>query len=109
MMTKNHKGSVRVDTPPPNVDLEQVSRSQLSRARTSQVEQSKRGRRSQLSSSNKYSKADTKFRPKNDFDLRLTKNDSLEIVRRRRSSLKSQRIPANHLLFTAKQERFQTN
>ncbi len=27
MMTKNHKGSVRIDTPPPNVDIEQISRS----------------------------------------------------------------------------------
>lgn len=99
MITGNHKGSIRIDTPPPNVDLELASRSQHSRAKTLGVdEQTKRGRRSQLSSSNKYSKADTKYRPKNDFDMRVTKNDSLEIVRKRRSSHKSQKIPAQHLL-----------
>lgn len=95
MMTRNHKGSVRIDTPPPD---DQISKSNKT-ARSSFVNeaQSRKGR-SRLSSSNKYSKADTKFRPKLDFDFNLPKNDSLDIVRKRRSSLKSHKVTSQQPL-----------
>lgn len=95
MKTSNHKGNVRIDTPPPNIELEnnQSKKSHLSGQRSPVQNEkqlkSKVSRRRSALSYTRYSKADTKYRPRNDFDLRLTKNDSLELVRKRRPSLKS--------------------
>ena len=79
MMIGNHKGHMHIDTPLPNDPTERASQHRSNRS----ISRNKDKARSRGSSTHKYSKADTKFRPEYNFELTFPKKDSLEVTRQR--------------------------